>query len=266
VADLPLVCPHGHVPPSLIADDLPLGDPASTLVVPDHYVVRMLYSQGVPMEDLGRDRRDGGPTERDPRAIWRRFCAHFHLFAGTPTGLWLKHELIELFGVEERPSAANADALYDHLSARLADPAYRPRALFERLGIEVLCTTDAATDALDTHHRLQAEGVPVRPTFRPDAAIDPARDDWTSSLGLGWPSGAARRPTTTPASCGRCRPAATPSAPPARPPPTTPPWAPRSRPWTTAPRPPPSRGSGAATATPRSVAASPATCWPRWPA
>jgi glucuronate isomerase len=184
VADLPLVCPHGHVPPSLIADDLPLGDPASTLVVPDHYVVRMLYSQGVPMEDLGRDRRDGGPTERDPRAIWRRFCAHFHLFAGTPTGLWLKHELIELFGVEERPSAANADALYDHLSARLADPAYRPRALFARLGIEVLCTTDAATDALDTHHRLQAEGVPVRPTFRPDAAIDPARDDWTSSLGL----------------------------------------------------------------------------------
>jgi glucuronate isomerase len=184
VADLPLVCPHGHVPPSLIADDGPLGDPASTLVVPDHYVVRMLYSQGVPMEDLGRDRRDGGPTESDPRAIWRRFCAHFHLFAGTPTGLWLKHELIELFGVEERPSAANADALYDHLSARLADPAYRPRALFGRLGIEVLCTTDAATDDLDTHHRLQAEGVPVRPTFRPDAAIDPARDDWTASLGL----------------------------------------------------------------------------------
>jgi glucuronate isomerase len=184
VADLPLVCPHGHVPPSLIADDLPLGDPASTLVIPDHYVVRMLYSQGVPMEDLGRDRRDGGPNETDPRAVWRRFCAHFHLFAGTPTGLWLKHELIELFGVEERPSADNADALYDHLMARLADPAYRPRALFGRLGIEVLCTTDAATDPLDTHHRLQAEGVPVRPTFRPDAAIDPTRDDWTATLGL----------------------------------------------------------------------------------
>jgi glucuronate isomerase len=184
VEGLPLVCPHGHVPPALIADDLPLGDPASTLVVPDHYVVRMLYSQGVPMEDLGRPRRDGGPTESDPRAIWRRFCAHFHLFAGTPTGLWLKHELIELFGVEERPSAGNADALYDHLSGRLADPAYRPRALFGRLGIEVLCTTDAATDALDTHHRLQDEGLPVRPTFRPDAAIDPGRDDWVASLEL----------------------------------------------------------------------------------
>lgn len=189
VADLPLVCPHGHVAPSLIADDAHLGDPATMLVVPDHYVVRMLYSQGVAMEDLGVRRRDdpaagGRPGETDPRAIWRRFCAHFHLFAGTPTGLWLKHELIELFGVEERPSADNADALFDHLMARLDRPEYRPRALFARLGIEVLCTTDAATDALDTHQRLQAEGMPVRPTFRPDAVIDPNRDDWTASLRL----------------------------------------------------------------------------------
>ncbi|MFU8889655.1 MAG: glucuronate isomerase [Trueperaceae bacterium] len=184
VADLPLVCPHGHVAPSLIADDAPLGDPASMLVVPDHYVVRMLYSQGVAMEDLGLARRDGGPSESDPRAIWRRFCAHFHLFAGTPTGLWLKHELIELFGVQERPSAATADATYDHLVERLARPEYRPRALFARLGIEVLTTTDAATDELGTHERLQAEGLPVRPTFRPDAVIDPARDDWAPSVAL----------------------------------------------------------------------------------
>jgi len=184
VRELPLVCPHGHVPPALIADDEPLGDPASMLVIPDHYVVRMLYSQGVAMEDLGLARLDGGHHERDPRAVWRRFCAHFHLFAGTPTGLWLKQELVELFGVEERPSEANADAVYDHLMARIEDPAFRPRALFRRLGIEVLCTTDAATDDLDTHHRLQAEGLPVRPTFRPDAVIDPQRDDWTSSLEL----------------------------------------------------------------------------------
>ena len=184
VRDLPLVCPHGHVPPSLLADDAPLGDPATLLVVPDHYVVRMLYSQGVPMEDLGLARRDGGPAESDPRAIWRRFCEHFHLFAGTPTGLWLKHELIELFGVDERPTAANADALFDHLSATLDDPAYRPRALFKRLGVEVLCTTDAATDPLAQHQQLQREGFDVRPTFRPDAVVDPTRDDWHDALSL----------------------------------------------------------------------------------
>lgn len=184
VRDLPLVCPHGHVQPALLADDAPLGDPATLLVVPDHYVVRMLYSQGVAMEDLGVARRDGGATETDPRAIWRRFCAHFHLFAGTPTGLWLKQELIELFDVEERPSAENADALFDQLSARLADPAYRPRALFTRLGVEVLCTTDAATDSLSLHQQLQLEGLDVRPTFRPDAVIDPTRDDWEDALAL----------------------------------------------------------------------------------
>ncbi len=182
VRDLPLVCPHGHVPPALLADDEPLGDPATLLVVPDHYVVRMLYSQGVAMEDLGLARRDGGASESDPRAIWRRFCEHYHLFAGTPTGVWLKHELIELFGVEARPSSDNADALFDHLSERLADPAYRPRALFERLGVEVLCTTDAATDSLAQHTQLQHDGFMVRPTFRPDAVIDPSRDDWQASL------------------------------------------------------------------------------------
>jgi glucuronate isomerase len=184
VHELPLVCPHGHVPPSLLADDAPLGDPASLLVVPDHYVVRMLYSQGVALEDLGLARRDGGPWEQDPRAIWRRFCERFDLFAGTPTGLWLKHELIDLFDVRERPSARNADALFDHLSERLRDPAYRPRALFERLNVEVLCTTDAATDSLGQHQRLQSEGFAVRPTFRPDAVIDPTRDDWQASLEL----------------------------------------------------------------------------------
>jgi glucuronate isomerase len=182
VVDLPLVCPHGHVPASLLADDAPLGDPATLLVVPDHYVVRMLYSQGVPMEDLGLARRDGGPSETDPREIWRRFCAHYHLFALTPTSLWLKHELIELFGVEERPSAENADALFAHVSERLARSDYRPRALFERLGVEVLCTTDAATDDVSVHRALQDDGFAVRPTFRPDAVIDPNRDDWQTSV------------------------------------------------------------------------------------
>ncbi|MBA2667765.1 MAG: glucuronate isomerase [Trueperaceae bacterium] len=184
VRDLPLICPHGHVPPRLLHDDEPLGDPASLLVVPDHYVVRMLYSQGVPMEELGLVRRDGGASEGDPRVVWRRFCEHFHLFAGTPTGLWLKQELIELFDVGERPSAETADALYDHVAARLAERAYRPRALFERLGVEVLCTTDAATDDLRVHQALQADGLAVRPTFRPDAVIDGTREDWGDAVDL----------------------------------------------------------------------------------
>ncbi len=109
VKDLPLVCPHGHVPPSLLADqDATLGTPAELFVIPDHYVFRMLYSRGVPMEDLGVPTLDGAPVETDHRRIWQRFCENFHLFRGTPTGLWLSDELINVFGVTEKPSAESA--------------------------------------------------------------------------------------------------------------------------------------------------------------
>lgn len=183
ICALPLVCPHGHVPPQLLADDAPLGDPAELFVIPDHYIFRMLYSQGVALEDLGVPRVDGGAYERDPRAIWQRFCEHFYLFRGTPTGLWLKEELIALFGIAEKPSAKSAQALYDQLAAKLAQPEFRPRALLARFNIELLATTDAATDALDAHAQLQEAGLGfVRPTFRPDALIDLAAPTWREQL------------------------------------------------------------------------------------
>ena len=158
VRELPLLCLHGHVDAGLLARDEPFGDPATLFVVPDHYLVRMLVSQGFSNEDLGVARRDGGPVETDPRAIWRRFCEHWHLFRGTPTRFWLEHELVEVFGVTQAPGAGTADALYDELSEKLADPAFRPRALFDRFRIEVLATTDPATAELAEHASLAAEG------------------------------------------------------------------------------------------------------------
>ena len=184
VADLPLLSPHGHVAPGLLLDDAPMADPATTFVVPDHYLLRMLFSQGVQLERLGVARSDGAPVETDPREIWREFAAHYHLFAGTPSGLWLKHELVDLFGLDERPSAATADRTFDHLSAKLAQPEFRPRALFRQFGIELLATTDAATDDLTEHVALQAAGMPIVPTFRPDAVIDPTRGDFVEATEL----------------------------------------------------------------------------------
>lgn len=184
VADLPLVSPHGHVPPALLLEDEPLGDPASTFVVPDHYLLRMLHSQGVPLERLGVTRTDGAPVETDPRTIWREFAARFHLFSGTPSGLWLKQELVNLFGLTVRPSAETADTTYDYLAAKLSSPEFRPRALLKRFNMEVLATTDAATDSLEEHGALQAAGLRVVPTFRPDSVIDPSRSDFAPSLEL----------------------------------------------------------------------------------
>lgn len=185
VRDLPLICPHGHVDPRLLADpDYDFGSPAELFIIPDHYILRMLYSQGAPMEALGVPRVDSGPVEQDHRKIWQTFAEHFYLFRGTPTGIWLAAEFSEVFGVETKLSSETAQAIYDEISAKLATPEFRPRALFERFNIEVLCTTDAAADTLEHHRAIQESGWPgsVRPTFRPDAVIDLDGPGWRGEI------------------------------------------------------------------------------------
>ncbi|HMP42814.1 MAG TPA: glucuronate isomerase [Roseiflexaceae bacterium] len=184
VQHLPLICPHGHVDPALLADpQAGFGSPTDLLIIPDHYVFRMLYSQGVPLEELGIPSRDGTAVEADHRAIWQRFADYFHLFRGTPTGQWLAAELIELFGVTERLDSDTAAWIYDRIAARMAEPAFRPRALFDRFRIEVLCTTDAATDDLAHHRALRAAGeTRIRPTFRPDAVVNLQTPNWRDQI------------------------------------------------------------------------------------
>jgi glucuronate isomerase len=185
VADLPLVCPHGHVAPRLFVDeDAAFGSPADLLIIPDHYVFRMLYSQGIPLESLGVPRVGGGPVEQDHRKIWQVFAESFYLFRGTPSGIWLTQELIEVLGIEEKLNGETAQAIYDQIEERLAAPEFRPRALFERFNIEVLCTTDAATDTLVDHQQIWESGwkADIRPTLRPDAVVDLLRPGWREGI------------------------------------------------------------------------------------
>ncbi len=183
VKDLPLVCPHGHVDPNLLANsNATFGSPAELFVIPDHYIFRMLYSQGVRLEDLGIATRDNTPVETDHRKIWKRFAENFHLFRGTPTGLWLKDELINVFGICKKLNTETADVIYDELSEKLAQADYTPRALFKRFNIEVLCTTDAITDTLEPHQQLQREGFAVLPTFRPDAVVNLDTANWKENI------------------------------------------------------------------------------------
>ena len=184
VKDLPLICPHGHVDPSILAEDVPFPDPATLLVIPDHYLIRMLYSQGVSLESLGLQRVDGGPVESDPRKIWQRFAENFRLFRGTPSGCWIQDELEGVFGIEEALNGSTAMSVYDQISAKLAKTEFRPRALFERFKIEALSTTDAATDTLQYHRRIRESGWKGRvlPTFRPDAAVAILAPGWRAEL------------------------------------------------------------------------------------
>jgi len=185
IASLPIVSPHGHVDPRLFADpQMGFGSPSDLFIIPDHYVFRMLYSQGVPLEKLGVPRLDGRPVERDHRKLWQIFAENFYLFRGTPSGMWLEHELYVVFDVRQELNASSAQAVYDHIEARLAQPEYRPRALFERFGIEVLCTTDTATDPLLSHQAIRESGWSgdVRPTFRPDAVVNLLAPGWADSI------------------------------------------------------------------------------------
>jgi glucuronate isomerase len=175
VRDLPIVSPHGHTEARWFAQNQLFADPAQLFVTPDHYVFRMLYSQGVALEALGVPRVDGGPIETDPRQVWRLFAGHYHLFAGTPTRLWLDHAFESLFGLEERLSADNADAHYDIIAEALKSPEFRPRALFEKFNIEVLATTESPLDDLAWHRMIRDSGWSGRviTTYRPDAVVDP---------------------------------------------------------------------------------------------
>jgi glucuronate isomerase len=184
IRDLPVISPHGHTDPRWFAENQPFSDPASLLIVPDHYVFRMLYSQGVPLEALGVSREDGGAVERDPRAIFRTFAAHWYLFRGTPTQLWFNHTLHELFGVRRTLGPDSADEIFDQIAACLRRPEFLPRALYERFGIEVLSTTESPLEPLTHHHRLQRSGWKGRvvPTYRPDPVVDPAFDGFKGNL------------------------------------------------------------------------------------
>jgi len=172
VRDQPLICPHGHTQAAWFATNQPFPGPAQLFVQPDHYIFRMLYSQGISLDDL----EIGVDHLKDPRRVWRIFAENYYLFRGTPTRMWLDYAFHELFGLEERLSAATADLYFDVISERLRTPEFRPRALYERFRVEVLATTDSPLDSLAGHQAVRESGWKARiiPTFRPDSVVDPA--------------------------------------------------------------------------------------------
>ncbi len=184
VKNMPIISPHGHVDPKLFSENRPFPNPAELFLIPDHYLFRMLYSQGISMEDMGVSTVDGSKVGADPRKIWQRFADHWYLFAGTPSGVWLSHELYEVFNVSCELNSENAQRIYDELQEKLNSPEFLPRNLFDAFNIEVISTTDAAEDDLQAHKDIRNSGWQgnVIPSFRPDSVTDIARPDWLESI------------------------------------------------------------------------------------
>lgn len=184
IKDLPLFCPHGHVDPGLFAENKSFGTPTELLVIPDHYLYRMLYSQGIPMKSFGVPRIDGSTVETNHRKIWQIVGENFYLFRGTPTGCWLKHELYDVFGIRKRLTTETAMEIYDQISDALARPENSPRQMFERFNIEVLATTDSPLDTLEYHQAIRNSGWKARiiPSFRPDPVTELMLPDWRQNI------------------------------------------------------------------------------------
>ncbi|MGA2649892.1 MAG: glucuronate isomerase [Terracidiphilus sp.] len=179
---LPIVSPHGHTQARWFASNEPFPDPAKLFVQPDHYVYRMLLSQGISMEEL----EIGAPELKDARKVWRTFASHYYLFRGTPTRMWLDFAFQELFGLQERLSENTADLYFDTISEKLRTPEFLPRALYERFNLEVLATTDSPFDSLSDHQAVRESGWKARivPTFRPDPVVDPEFHGFERNIAL----------------------------------------------------------------------------------
>ena len=184
VKDLPIVSPHGHTDPQWFADDAPFANASALLITPDHYVFRMLYSQGLKLEDLGIPRRDGSAGEQDARKIWHAFAGRYHLFRGTPTRIWLDHAFNTVFGIDERLTEESANRYFDRINECLAQPAFRPRALFERFNIEVIATTESPLDPLVHHQKIRKSGWKGRvvTAYRPDPVVDPEFEGFAANV------------------------------------------------------------------------------------
>lgn len=184
VKDLPIISPHGHTDPSWFATNAPFANPAELLITPDHYVFRMLYSQGIPMEHLGVPRGDGGWTETDPRKIWRLFAENYWRFRGTPSRLWHDWVYSHVFGLTVRLGPDTADHYYDVIAEKLAQDDFLPRALFERFNIEVIATTESPLDLLEHHQAIAKSGWKGRvvTAFRPDPVLDPDYEGFVDNL------------------------------------------------------------------------------------
>ncbi len=184
IADLPIVSPHGHTDPRWFAKDESFENATRLLLLPDHYVFRMLYSQGISLESLGIRRKDGVAVESDYRKIFHIFANHYHLFRGTPSRIWLDSVFHDVFGLRQTLTAASADFYYDEINRQLNTDAFRPRALLDKFNIEFIATTEGALNDLKYHAALKGSGYEKRvvTTFRPDDVVDADRADFADNI------------------------------------------------------------------------------------
>ncbi len=179
IKDLPIISPHGHVDPGLFSSPgARFGNPVEILIQPDHYLLRMLVSQGISLDTL--------LSKENPRDVWQIFADHFYLYRGTPSGLWFTYTLENIFGITEIFNSSSSERIYDQIVSVLGEPDFTPRDLFHRMKIELLATTDPVTSSLNHHQSIRESGWSGRviPTFRADDMLNLMAPNWKANIQL----------------------------------------------------------------------------------
>jgi len=172
VKDLPIIDAHNHADVKVIAEDRPFTDIWEAEAATDHYVWEMLRKRGVPEEYI-----TGGALNHEK---WLALSRVFEELAGSPTYEWVHLDLRRRFGIDELISGASGKRIWDRCQAEFARPERRPQALLAAMKVERMCSTDDPFDTLEHHLALAGgplQGV-VRPTFRPDRAVNVFKKDW----------------------------------------------------------------------------------------
>ncbi len=181
IRNLPIISPHGHTDPRWFSENKNFQGLAETFIIPDHYLLRMLYSQGLELADFGVGKK-GEKLQYDDRKVWRHFAKNYFLFRGTPTALWMNAVFHEVFGLDKLLTEKNADEYYDVISKALSSKDFRPYQLLKRFNIEAIATTDHAMDDLAEHKALMGQTPKVIPTFRPDRLTNPEHPEHSKEM------------------------------------------------------------------------------------
>ena len=154
---------HNHLSPKDIAEHRRFRDLTELWLETDHYKWRAMRANGVPEYYITGD----APAFEK----FRKWAAVLPKLVGSPLYHWTHLELQRYFGITETLNTENAEAIWNRTKEMLAGEGFDTVSLLEKMGVQVLCTTDDPADSLEWHRRIREDGsIPFRvlPSFRPD--------------------------------------------------------------------------------------------------
>ena len=168
IKDLPIIDYHCHLSPKMIRDDYKFRNAYDLFLSGDHYKWRQMRSNGIDEKYITGD---GDEYEK-----FKAFARTMPYLIGNPLYHWTHLELKRYFDIDEVLTEESCERIWNRVNECLAKDEYSAQNLIKRSNVEVICTTDDPADTLEHHAALKDFPTKVLPTFRPDKAVEIAKD------------------------------------------------------------------------------------------